>query len=240
MLARADRTFLWASIVLRLLEESLEGSKMALNQMLTALPEDINRAHEMILQKIPECYQRRTTLISHIIIAAGRPLTLVELKVMLGMIGDDENTTITSQEMLEQVFHPNIGVLIQGYCGSILRIIKTRVYFILATVWEYLVVTAPSLQYTTDHWKHSFHIQESNRILARICTQYLLFTERSKLDFEYIVYHGRYSKKLEQAESHASDITDCKECGIGRGEDFASRSSDIAYCKEWYWKRHRL
>ncbi|KAI9767544.1 MAG: hypothetical protein M1840_005581 [Geoglossum simile] len=164
LVRNADRTFLWISLILEMIETSVRASKGTLNTIINTIPTTLDAAYDRILQKSPNLEEARKLL--HIIVGAARPLTLEEMNVAFNI-----NPSDRSHEDLD--LEPSIEATVKGLCGSFVRVIDSKIYLVHQTAKEYL--TSDSAAPVTGTWKHSLHPLKSNLILAEICVSYLLF-----------------------------------------------------------------
>jgi protein SERAC1 len=150
LIIHADRTFLWVSLVLSLLEEKVEegASKRELDEILRT--RDIYDVYGKLLASRSESSRARKLL--NIVLAATGPLTLEEVSVALSVTPDREfsksqaplrpgKATFDDVEY-EMVFpfENHLKVL----CGHFLRIIRNRLYLVHETAREYLLALANS------------------------------------------------------------------------------------------------
>ena len=171
LIARADRTFLWVSLILQLLRERVESgaSQSELNQTLES--RDIYAVYSDLLQARLDAPKARRML--NIILAASRPMTVEELSIALAIQLNDPSAHTLKSRNLDEVeldlvfpFENHIKAL----CGHFVRVIRNRVYLVHETAREFLL--GPSLS-PGNPWQHSFNLSTSRRILLDICVTYL-------------------------------------------------------------------
>lgn len=175
----ADRTFLWVSLVLDLLENSTEASADAFDRITTSLPRKLDEIYEKILQDMPEQEQAKKALT--LLVTALRPLTLEELNIALHLRETDR-----SIEDLKSRLEPAMGRKIKGLCGPFIRVIDSRVHLVHQTAKEFLVKPYNNATPLKNSWKHCLEPAKSNFVLARICIWYLSFDifEQQPLAFD--------------------------------------------------------
>jgi hypothetical protein len=83
LIDNADRTFLWVSLVLTMIEDSAKASRKVLEEMISTIPSELDAVYDKILQQSSDHEYARKLL--HIVVAAIRPLTLEEINVALAM-----------------------------------------------------------------------------------------------------------------------------------------------------------
>lgn len=89
LIRNSDRTFLWVSLILQLLEESAKASEAAFQQILSKMPASLDAVYEKMLQQNP--HQAEARKILHIVVAAVRPLTLKEMNIALALRPGDKS-----------------------------------------------------------------------------------------------------------------------------------------------------
>jgi hypothetical protein len=166
LIDNADRTFLWVSLILTLIEESARVSRNALEEMISTIPSELDAVYDRILQKSSDTEYARKLL--HIVVAAIRPLTLDEINVALAM-----KPSVKSYEDLD--LEPSVDSTVKDLCGLFVRVVDSRVYLVHQTAKEFLIGN-PNTRAGEGVWKHSLHPVESDLTLANICIWYLLFT----------------------------------------------------------------
>ncbi|KAJ5742080.1 Ankyrin repeat-containing domain protein [Penicillium manginii] len=204
LVANAGHTFLWVSLTLDQFRrrKDFTGSEKQCWAILNDLPADLNAAYERILKRSTD--RRLAQKILHIIIAAARPLTLVEIGIALAIEVQSKST-----KDLQSSRFPFIESSIQDICGGLVKIIGTRPNqkidlvhhtakeflvtrpsqpmprdqgFLALSIWAIYCVYFPVIDFLAKFlglWKHSLDPVESDRVLAEICVTYLFFEEFS-------------------------------------------------------------
>ena len=146
LIKRADRTFLWTTLIINLLKERSEAgaSLRELNEILTS--RDIDSIYAGLLEGRSSPHQTRKLL--SIILAATRPLTLQELNVALAVVPDHDTCDATSNprrpgkgtfdDLALDMIYP-FENYIKSLCGHFLRVIRGKVYLVHETAREYLL-----------------------------------------------------------------------------------------------------
>ncbi|KAH0594647.1 hypothetical protein MHUMG1_07481 [Metarhizium humberi] len=167
LISNADRTFLWVSLILQMVEESARVSRAALNDIATTIPGTLHAVYDKILHHVSNDEASRKLL--HIIVAAVRPLSLEEMNVALNITRCDH-----SNEDLD--LEPSIHSTIKELCGPLVKIVNSKVYLVHHTAKEFLTRSNGEIDMSLGPWKHSLYLNESNLILTEACTWYLLFS----------------------------------------------------------------
>jgi hypothetical protein len=146
LIRRADRTFLWTTLVIRLLRENAQAgaSRRELDAILES--RDIDAIYIRLLEGRKSPGQALRML--SIVLAASRPLTLEEMNIALA-VKPEHNTftpmlhlrrpgsgTLTDFEL--DMIHP-FENYIKTLCGHFLRIIHGKVYLVHQTAREFLL-----------------------------------------------------------------------------------------------------
>jgi hypothetical protein len=174
LISNADRTFLWVSLILRMIENSAKVSQMALNDIISVFPPTLDAAYEKILMQSSNLKDARKLL--HIVVAAARPLSLEEMNVVFVIKSSDK-----SKEDLD--LEPSIGDTIRHLCGLFVRVIDSKIYLVHQTAREFLINDSTAAFPRSGLWRHSLHLVDSNLILAERCIWYLLFSNFDNLPF---------------------------------------------------------
>ncbi|KAK0731910.1 hypothetical protein B0H67DRAFT_90175 [Lasiosphaeris hirsuta] len=150
LIARADRTFLWVALILRLLEQKVEAgaSRRELDQVLKT--RDIYDIYSQLLASSPDSPRARKML--NIILAAMQALTLEQMSIALAVVpetsilGRSPTATPPSPSMLtfdeveEDISFP-LENHVKSLCGHFVRIIRNKLYLVHETAREFLLVS---------------------------------------------------------------------------------------------------
>ncbi|KAH8803520.1 hypothetical protein F5884DRAFT_508819 [Xylogone sp. PMI_703] len=165
--SRADRTFLWVTLVLELLEAEMIASPTKFKQIVDKLPKDLTEVYERFLNGIPSGHQQEASRFLHLIVGAQRPLTLGEMRTLFSI--QDYHSTIAS---LEEEAPFSIQKTIEGVLGPLVRIWDSRIYLVHQSLKDFLQALAT----TPDHpLSATFGIDpgKANLVLAKSCVSYL-------------------------------------------------------------------
>ncbi|KAL6228936.1 hypothetical protein BDW75DRAFT_235566 [Aspergillus navahoensis] len=168
-----NRTYLWVSLTLDVLENIPGFTKGNIRRVIQHLPPTVDSAYERILDRSLDADKARVLL--HIITAAMRPLSLGELSLALAIsAGHRTFTDIRDEVEPEDRFRKTL----RDFCGLLVVVIDEKVYLLHQTAKEFLVRDNNSaVNKNVTRWKHSLLPEESNQILADICTSFLAFDQ---------------------------------------------------------------
>ena len=166
----SDRTFLWVSLVLRVLEGTLITSEREFETHLTRLPGDLDGLYEKILGSSPDITKAKKIL--HVVVAATRPLTLGEMNIALA---------IQPHHMSVRDLEPNLlppastESSLKEICGFFIRVIDSKIYLVHRTAKGFLIKDREAVcdNPYSGAWKHSLDPIKSNLVIANICLRYL-------------------------------------------------------------------
>ncbi|PMD46365.1 hypothetical protein L207DRAFT_507281 [Hyaloscypha variabilis F] len=169
--SKADRTFLWVTLVLHLLEESLRATRKDFKLIIDALPETLTETYQQFLYGIPKKSQQFARKLLHFLVGSSRPLALKEMRV-LEAINHDHHTLAA----LEEDAQPYIQGVIEGVLGPLIRIWDSRIYLVHQSLKEYLITLSTEIEnplsglYGVDPCNASL-------CLAEACVRYLLLDD---------------------------------------------------------------
>jgi hypothetical protein len=197
----ADRTFLWTTLVIDLLEAKKGASKRELMEILQARG-DIFRIYDRLLENSSDPEQARKLL--NIVIGAVRPLTLDELSIAMAVNQDQS----TFEELELDVVH-NFEERAKALCGNFIRIVRSTVYLVHQTAREFLLEqrntassSEPSQQVletqTLGQWRNSVTVRQAHHQLLNICLQYLslLNVRPSSQSIAEVLYRESFAAKF--------------------------------------------
>lgn len=171
----ADRTFLWTTLVIDLLETKKGASKRELIDILDARG-DIFHIYDRLLEHSSNAFQARKLL--QIVVGAVRPMTLSELSVAMAV-----NTGQTTFEDLKLDIVHNFEERAKELCGHFIRIVRETVYLVHQTAREFLLVqmyggqsseTQLSVPRAPEgNWHKSIDLKRAHHEVLNICLHYL-------------------------------------------------------------------
>ena len=174
IIANADRTFLWVSLVLQRIQNNERFSKEALRELIETLPPDMDGIYDKILSESPRSGHTRKVL--RIVVAALRPLSLAEFNIAFVIRSTDK-----AQQDLD--LEPDIESTVKRLCGVFIRVMDSTIYLVHQTAREFLLRPGDvdfdqnGQLPNTDSWKHSLFVENTNEALAEICTWYLSLSD---------------------------------------------------------------
>ncbi|KAH0559855.1 hypothetical protein GP486_003628 [Trichoglossum hirsutum] len=168
LMEKADGTFLWVALTLRLLEESGTSSYEGLMDVLHHAHSgtDLFNVYANILNRIPESRQKEARKVLQIAATASRPLTLEEFNLALVIRPTDQ-----SEYDIFRRLQQDLPRYLLRLCGPFIRIVDRRVHLVHQTAKEFLLT--PSSNSAQSFWV--FDPTESHFLLAQTCIWYLLF-----------------------------------------------------------------
>ncbi|KAI3391627.1 hypothetical protein diail_7028 [Diaporthe ilicicola] len=246
----ADRTFLWTTLVIDLLETKKGASKRELIDILGARG-DIFQIYDRLLEQSSNAFQAKKLL--QIVVGAIRPMTLSELGVAMAVNTDQ----MTFEDLKLDVVH-NFEERAKELCGHFIRIVRETVYLVHQTAREFLLVQTQGAQPTEPFhsipgppggkWHKSIVLKHAHHEVLNICLHYLsllnvkpsrrlsiaenLFSDQ--FAGRFLEYAGRYWTV--HYHSVAPDLTAsqldacarlCNSNTVGFGEWF-TRASELA------------
>ncbi|KAK5637085.1 hypothetical protein RRF57_012797 [Xylaria bambusicola] len=169
LLEISHRTYLWVYLVFDSLEkEDFKKTQKGVDAAVAMLPKDINQAYEKILSKCKGDKVIVRKALS-IILAASRPLTLVEMNVALEM-----DYTYKSIHDLDLEEEADFKSRLRSWCGLFISIHHGRVYFLHQTAREFLLgITSPIAHPFRGQWQNLISLRDAHRVLAETCIMYL-------------------------------------------------------------------
>lgn len=174
LLGHDNRTFLWASLVLQMIQDSEAASQNSLDEMCDTILTTTNAIFLRTLERSTNSEKART--IPHPVVAAARPLSLAELNVAFSIRLSDQ-----SYQGLD--LEPEFERTVRSLCGLLVRVLESRVYLVHRTAKEFLVT--PDGQKTIMPWKQSLDPVQSNAILAERCIWFLMLSDFETHPLEY-------------------------------------------------------
>ena len=146
------------------LEKNAGLSKTRLSSIIDQIPTTVQEAYEKILNRSLDRQRARNLL--HLVVAALRPLTLIEMNVALAIerwSDQESELDVNPEETFE--------LTIRELCGLFVTVKKGQIYLIHQTTREFLIrdkdhARKDALEYTAWNWRHSLLPIESNRLAA--------------------------------------------------------------------------
>ena len=200
-----NRTYLWVSAVFNELEKEVDAPNSFLMDIIKALPDSVDGAYENILKKSTKAKKPILIKLLHIMLAAFRPLSLMEMNMALSIQG-------TSSGLRRNGLHPenSFGKWLRDLCGFFVNIVDNHLYFAHQTAREFLIQDDGYKSAVSTGWKRSFQLASSHTLLAQTCIDYLLFLYDGSLDDTFQSYATSYwpqhCQSLEVDQSLANQV----------------------------------
>ncbi|KAI0447277.1 hypothetical protein F4803DRAFT_364494 [Xylaria telfairii] len=170
LLGIPHRTYLWVYLIFDYLgEENFKKTVNGVDSIISTMPKDISQAYEKILGKCKEETPMVKKALS-IILAASRPLTILEMNVALNV--DDTSKSIHDLDLEED---KDFILRLRSWCGLFISIHHQKVYFLHQTAREFLLSVPSQIIQSGGCWQHSITNRDAHRVLAEICIIYLDF-----------------------------------------------------------------
>ncbi|KAF9874662.1 ankyrin repeat protein [Colletotrichum karsti] len=131
----ADRTFLWASLVLESISRLPSRKMSAVKSALDVTPVDLNQLYENALSDVKD--RTASTRLLQVVLAASRPLTLVEVNMAMSI--SPKHRTV--QELLRDI-EPNIEYTVKQLGGFFVRVMNSTVHLVHQTARDFLQRTS--------------------------------------------------------------------------------------------------
>ncbi|KAI0424748.1 hypothetical protein F5Y09DRAFT_353104 [Xylaria sp. FL1042] len=195
-------TYLWVYLVFSYLESAaIKSTTRGLDEVIENLPTTVEEAYEKILNRSRHPDVTRKTML--ILLAAYRPLTLVEMQAALEL-----DIKAHPLEELDLESDDKFKDRLRDLCGLFITVHDGKVYFLHQTAREFLLPLSVSLNTTaTPIWAHTFSMREAHMVLAESCVIYLdLHNFPTKVNTE--AYMLEYSDENWAAHFYEADIPD--------------------------------
>ncbi|KAL7940504.1 nucleoside phosphorylase domain-containing protein [Trichoderma barbatum] len=123
------------------------------------------------LQETPH----RTTFGLSIVLAAGRPLTLLEMNIAMNINNIAQEGTAQTFNELDLEDENDFKSRLRSWCGLFISIYHGKVYFLHQTAREFLLADLASSTTIPSalHWHRSITTRQAHNILAELCVIYL-------------------------------------------------------------------
>ncbi|GLA37685.1 nuclear factor NF-kappa-B p100 subunit [Aspergillus niger] len=168
-----NRTYLWVSLTLNVLENMPGFTKGSIRRVIQHLPTTVESAYERTLDRSSD--KKKAKVLLHIITAAVRPFSLEELSLAWAIyINLDDTTLAAISDDLEP--KERFRETLRDLCGLFVVVIDEKIYLLHQTAKEFLVQSNKSSVNQNSQvtgWKYALKPEESNGILALICISWL-------------------------------------------------------------------
>ncbi|OAL48192.1 purine and uridine phosphorylase, partial [Pyrenochaeta sp. DS3sAY3a] len=173
LLKMDHRTYLWVYLVFDHLENlRFKRTAKGMASTFSQLPKTVNQAYEQILNKSGDRSKVQKALA--IILAATRPLTLLEMSIAMEV---DENTKSFRDLDLEQ--EEDFKARLRSWCGLFVSVHHGRIYFLHQTAREFLLAEL-SFSKTIDkemQWHGFTTMKDAHTALAECCVRFISLSD---------------------------------------------------------------
>ncbi|KAH0443799.1 ankyrin repeat protein [Colletotrichum camelliae] len=160
----ADRTFLWASLVLETISKLPSRKLSVVKSTLDVTPASLDQLYETALQDVED--RVATTKMLQIILAATRPLTLKEINLAMNISSTHE----TVEDLLGDL-EPDVEYTVKKLGGFFVRIMNSTVYLVHQTARDFLLRIKSS---DSTAWKVCLNISDCHLAMSQITIDVLL------------------------------------------------------------------
>ena len=170
--------YLWPILISEEIRSAYAVSKKQIDTVVDRLPGSVDAAYSAILERSTDIPLAKRLL--HILLAAERPLTALEVNVALYM---SENCK--SYDDLDIGSEPSFRKRLRNLCGLFVSVTDSQVYLFHQTARAFLVSSSSVLNANTQRfpttvpWKNKFSDEESNLVLGKTCMWLLRFVSLS-------------------------------------------------------------
>ena len=177
LVAKADQTFLWITLVLPLLEERRFLLLADAEMIVTLLPMTLASLYRHLLLSIPESDQAIAARILRLLVICDRPLTGEEIGIMLTIMPNHRSaSSLTTEHLL--FGHESV----QAVLGPLVRVHGSQVELVHLSLRDYLT-NLPSGTQDTLATKFGVHRTRDKITTFRACSMYLSLEE-----FQHNIY----------------------------------------------------
>jgi ankyrin repeat protein len=191
--AKADQTFLWLHMVLRLLEDTPLSSSKDFEQIVTELPPDLSATYLRFISSIPPAHQNTAARLLKLLLTSSRSLELNEINIAFTIDSSHSSTEDVSRDCQGSIAHT-----IQKILGPMTRMSDSKVSLVHQSAKDFLLKNheiggiIPALM--------NVNTMTSSIPLASACINYLLLE-----DFQDDVFFADDSLTESDAESVNSE-----------------------------------
>lgn len=164
--SKADRSFLWVTLVLHLLEKSFLASPKDFKRITNQMPQTLTSIYEHFLDAIVKEYQALAAKLLHLLVGSSRPLTLREMRVLIAM---QDQRSLAS---IEDDAQPDIQATVEGILGPLVRIWDSRIYLVHQSLKAFL----QTLYFQTENPLsaiYGINTHKASLLMAEMCVLYL-------------------------------------------------------------------
>lgn len=203
----ADRSFLWATLNLDMLDRELSTATRDYRKVLAGVPRTLGDTYKRLILGIePEWADFARTLF-RIILASFRPLSLDEINILISTHEATRNRSDLAG--VEEHLRPNIELDINRVLKSLVRISDSRLYLVHISLKEFLCPSFQEKRYTHTPQQDHIDLRRANLFLASACMAYLSLEDFSgDLYLEAASCHARKSIDSSQKSETTAESVD--------------------------------
>lgn len=168
LIARANGSFLWVSLVLEVLREPPETSEDDLEKQLESLPGTLEGIYGTILEAIPSRRQKMASRILTFLVATARPLRLWEIGVALAVEADDQQIVSVIRRIPTDVKRS-----LRLHCGPLVKIVGETVHLVHRSAKDFLQDAASFTLLKPDTSAYRIEPVTANYSIATTCVRYI-------------------------------------------------------------------
>ena len=201
LIAKADRTFLWITLVLRLLEERRLLLWSDIEKAVTLLPMTLASLYKHLLSSIPARDQPTAARILRLLVLCDRPLTGEEIGIMLTITPNHRTASSLKPEHLPVGQDSVLSVL-----GPLVRKHGSRIELVHQSLKDYLTQLPSEAQ---DPLALMFGVDQSrdSLVILRACSMYLCLEElQHTFDTSMESFHYSCSDDEESASNSSTSL----------------------------------
>ena len=172
LVRNADRTFLWISIVLKMISDIEDASPEVIEQYLIDLPDALEEVYSHILGKVRIDLREKGKKLLELLVAAQRPLSLEEINIAWAL-GPDLDRLADLDTKLQSDVTRTIRLL----CGQFVRIIDGHCYLVHQTAKEFLLSFKGKQRPSAIEPWYSIKLDRANASMAEKSICYLSLDE---------------------------------------------------------------
>lgn len=190
--SRADQSFLWVSIMLKMIEDSSLSSMEHFNQIIKSMPRGLEEIYRKLVADIPTEQHQSAKRMLQILVASSRHLSESEVNVAFAM-----NEKHTSTSSVKKDLETSIRVTAQRLLRPFVRVSGGKITLLHNSAKDFLLSTG-----SKETHGYSFTPAEASQVMATSCISYLLLE-----DFEEDFFNFEQSYQNSLADSPIPDLS---------------------------------
>ena len=168
----ANKTFLWASLVLQMLSDVPDASIKSFEALLNQIPDKLQEVYREMRDRIPESNRPKTIDLLNVLVAVREPLSLRELNECVAI-----NPNVKKAKELDLWVDERRSV--RKLCGHFVRIIGDHCHLVHQSAKEYLLAhhDKNSEQSTRKRQWLQMSLANAHRFMAERCMLYMCLAD---------------------------------------------------------------